>query len=660
MKSPIALLGGLYEDIKRLNPDVEGLDRDIITIKQRYENEGYGFLAVNLQTIGDALVIGLSTGQFTCPTGFKKIRKGALPRLFSGLLCEVFESSTGKLKENADLGVIKALYGAIRLFKKVQLSSENEASLHKKAVTEFFLCDEAARQVEIPDRHAHHLGRVSRLLLNSLNSKEAQNAIYRHGPGGVEEGYTANQKWSAVSSELRSGSYDGSDFGLDVQARYHDWPRRHLGDKPRRRREPIPAGRRASALLRQAGSDTGLRGKDLEPVLFQRQSPRGASARLITVAKNSTSRRTITIEPVLKQFIQQGLNSQLRNAINECRILRNSLALTNQTKNQDLALEGSRYDNWATIDLKSASDLLSVKLVEIVFGHHGLFFDHMMDCRSPMVYSDLTEAKFLGKFAGMGNALTFPVQSVCFAAVAYAAILDAEGSSPSYWNLRRASRHVRVYGDDIIVSQKHAHQVVNWLRIVGLKVNEKKSFLGGNFKESCGVDAFRGVDITPFYIKHRPDDDSTDPSIIAGFVSLSNHMWLDGLYKASTWLANEVERRLGKRLPLVSRDSGLLGWWTRLDSSHVHKWCKRRHQFLVRADGLRSIKREDVVDGYAALLKYFCRSERPVEDKPGLASRLAHLFPVEGSDNEHLSRTPIRFKSRIKSSWVPVRVNLHR
>lgn len=657
MKSPIVLLGGLYEDLKRLNPDVEGLDRDLLTVQQRFENEGYGFLTVSLQALGDALVRGLSTGLFACPTGFKTIRKGALPRLFSGLLCKVFEPETGKLREDADLGVIKALYGAIRLMKKTQLSPENEALLHKKAVDGFFQDDETARMVVIPDRHAHHLGRVSKLLLNSLKQKEAQHALYRHGPGGVEEGYTANQKWRAVSRLLTTGSFDGADFGLEVQAQHHNtWAQQDRKD----RGEHVLPHRRALRPGEVGGGDIGHRSHNLAPAPLFGQRPRGATARLITVLKNSTSRRTITVEPVLKQFIQQGLKSQLRRAIEECRILSASIAITDQSKNQVLALEGSKTDDWATIDLKSASDLLSVKLVEIVFGHHGQFFDHMMDCRSSSVYSDLTEAKDLGKFAGMGNALTFPVQSVCFAAVSIAAIHDAWGIAPSYWSCRRASRHIRVYGDDIIISRGYAHQVVDWLQKVGLKVNLKKSFLEGNFKESCGVDGFRGVDITPLYLKHRPDDNSTDPSVIAGLVSLSNHMWLEGLYKASTILANEVERRLGRRLPLVSRESGSLGWWSRIDSSNVHKWCKRRHQFLVRASGLSPVKRKDIVDGYAALLKYFCTSERHTEDRPSLATRLGHLFPDNGNEDDHLSRTPIRFKTRITSSWVPVRLTAYR
>jgi hypothetical protein len=654
MKSPIALLESLLHDCKRLNPDVEGLDRDLQTIKKRFENEGYGFLTVALPALDEALLLGLSSGRFTCPIGFKLAKGQAIPRLFSGMLCEVFEPSTGVLKEDADLSVLKCMRNILRLFKKTQLSPENEELLHIKAVDEFFRCDETASQVVIPDRHAHHLGRVCRLLLNTLLSKDVQNAIYRHGPGSVEEGYKANQKWSALSDSLRRGDSDTLDYGFDIQTFRHDTYQydevsllRHIGTDR--------SGDRKELSDRRDCAERGFRRENHKGVPLFYEASR-SSARLITVLKNSTSRRTITIEPMEHQFVQQGLNMLLREAISECNILRNSLALTDQGANQKLALEGSLYDNWATIDLKSASDLLSVKLVETVFGHHGLFLDHMMDCRSPSVYSDRHVARNLGKFAGMGNALTFPVQSVCFAAISIAAILDCEGLSPTYWNCRRASRHVRVYGDDIIIARKYAHQCVDWLHNVGLKVNVKKSFLGGNFKESCGVEAFRGVDITPLYIRHRPDESSTDPNIIAGLVSLSNSMWREGLYKASTCLRDEVEARLGIELPLVSRESGLLGWHSRVDSSHAHKWCTKTHQLLVRAPALASVMRRDVIDGYAALLKFFCKAKSSIEGKPSLAARLDFLWPLAGSEKDHLRSTPIRFKSRIKSNWVPVRV----
>lgn len=564
MKSPIVLLKSLLISFKRLNPDVEGLERDIISLEKRFENEGYGFLTVALPALDGALVRGLSSGKFACPDGFKTTKGGTIPRIFSGMFCKIFEPSTGTLKDDADLCVLKCLRNALLLFKKTQLSPENEELLHKKAVKEFYQCDEVARHVVINDRHAHLIGRVCKLLLNTLNHKDVQNAVYKHGPGSVEEGYSANQKWLQLSNSLRRGDFDGADFGFDVAARHHERYQklslRGLSDVNR-------SNDRNELSDRCDNGDKRVRGKPQHIPIFDEASR--SSARLVTVLKNSTSRRTITVEPMLHQFVQQGLNILLREAISECKILRNSLALTDQTANQKLALEGSLYDNWATIDLKSASDLLSVKLVESVFGHHGLFLDHMMDCRSPSVYSDSNEAISLGKFAGMGNALTFPVQSICFAVVCYAAILDSQGITPTYWNLRRASRHVRVYGDDIIVSRQHAHQCVNWLQDVGLKVNVKKSFLEGNFKESCGVDAFRGVDVTPLYLRHRPDESSTDPNIIAGLVALSNSMWIEGLYEPSTCLKDEVESRLRKRLPLVSRGSGLLGWHSQIGRAHV-------------------------------------------------------------------------------------------
>lgn len=608
MKSPIALLESLWEDFQRLNPAVKGLDRDIITIKSRFKNEGYGFLTIALPTLDDALIQGLSSGKFACPSGFKKILGGAIPRFLSGMLCEVFEPFSGYLKESPDEGVLKCLREALRLFKKTQLLSDAEDSLHQIAVSEFFRCDDLARQVILPDRLDHLIGTVSKLILNDLSSTSFDMISFKHGPGAVEEGYGTNQKWLALSESVKNADFDLETYG------YADF----------------------SVGLSELSDRAEVSNSTTQSFLNNRASRR--NARLITVAKNSSSRRTITVEPMLNQFIQQGLNIVLRDNIKKCRILSNCLALTDQSQNQKLALEGSLYDNWATIDLKSASDLLSVKLVESVFRHHGLFFDHMMDCRSTGVSCSLESTTTLGKFAGMGNALTFPVQSICFAVTCIAAILDMEHRSATYWSVKRASRHIRVYGDDIIVSKKYAQQCVIWLTSVGLIVNTKKSFLEGNFKESCGVEAWRGVDITPLYLRHRPDDPSTEPSVIGGLVSTANQAWLRGLYKFATCLAHEVEERLGYALPLVGQESGSLGWHCRQDSMTLHKWCRRTHQFLTRAGVLKPLKRRDRLDGYAALLKFY------------------HV-PLLGRDRDHLEFSPIRYKLRIALEWVPAKIS---
>jgi len=604
MKSPIALLRDLWDDFQRLDPDVKGLDRDFHTIENRFEHEGYGFLTIALPSLDDALLLGLSSGRFTCPSGFKTIRGGTIPRIFSGMFCEVFDPISGILKQSPDEGVLKSLHQILRLFKKTQLSSDDEIALHEKAVTEFFRCDDEARQVILPDMLHHLIGCVSRAILVNLCSRPTNELAFKHGPGAVEEGLKANQKWSALTNSIKNEEFDLDAYG------YADF----------------------SVILSEL-SERAVANDSMRPIDPFRGVSR-STARLVTVAKNSTSRRTITVEPLLNQFIQQGLNIGLRDFIVSCPILSNCLALTDQSKNQTLALEGSRNDNWATIDLKSASDLMSVKLVKTVFGHHADFYQHMMSCRSTSVKSGLISATDLGKFAGMGNALTFPVQSICFAVVCIAAILHQNQQKGSYGQVKRASRHIRVYGDDIIVSSQYAHQCVNWLHDAGLKVNVKKSFLKGNFKESCGVEAYKGVDITPLYIRHRPDQTSTEPSVIAHLVALSNQAWLCGYYKFSTCLKNEVEERLGYSLPLVSVDSGSLGWHSRLDSMTPHKWCKRTQQFLTRTAVLVSLKRKDKLDGYAALLKFF------------------HV-PLLGRPKNHLEESSMRYKLRIVLKWVP-------
>jgi hypothetical protein len=72
MKSPVALLSSLFHDVERLEPGVKGLDRDLCTVKVRFENEGYGFLTIALPTLCDALDRGLADGKYTCPTGFSR------------------------------------------------------------------------------------------------------------------------------------------------------------------------------------------------------------------------------------------------------------------------------------------------------------------------------------------------------------------------------------------------------------------------------------------------------------------------------------------------------------------------------------------------------------------------------------------------------------
>jgi hypothetical protein len=62
-------------------------------------------------------------------------------------------------------------------------------------------------------------------------------------------------------------------------------------------------------------------------------------------------------------------------------------------------------------------------------------------------------------------------------------------------------RPFHVYGDDIIVLRTDYDRVVDLLERAGLVVNRKKSCSNLMYKESCGVELFKGVNITPTYIR---------------------------------------------------------------------------------------------------------------------------------------------------------------
>lgn len=635
MKSPTELLESLLLDFGRLDPHAKGLDRDIRTIELRYKHEGISFLTVTLPAFCQTLERGLADGQFRCPLGFRKLKGSSLPSFCSGLTSNVFDTVTGLVKDHVDEGCLSSVIQLTMILKKVQMDSRRSDKLHQKAVSEFFSNDELIGQNVLSDRDAHYMSLVTRFILPSLSAEVEVDESYsdeelrellvpldfrkpirrtyelcNHGPGAVSEKLSPNQKWirtyQGVLTDAFGGSFDHYDqFGLN-------------------HRSPL------------SGDDDQIDRISKELQLSSETEASRSTARLISVAKNSTSRRTITIEPTLNQFIQQGLKAKLWDSISECSILRNSLDVSDQSKNQKLALEGSLYDNWATIDLKSASDLLSLRLVEQVFQHRPDFLRKMLNCRSRYVTCD-NVTREIAKYAGMGNATTFPVQSVVFTVLAITAIMDTMGKYPTYWGVRRASRHVRVYGDDIIVSTRYAHAVVAWLVNAGLKVNTNKSFLNGYFKESCGVRCYKGVDYTPLYLKHLPDNSSTKSKAIEGLVSFSNNAWLRGLYLTSNRIAGEVEDRLRINLPLVANNSPVLGWETRRQVQDFHHWNRALHRPETRSIVYRPVKRSDRLDGLPALLKFF------------------HV-PLLGRPIDHLQKSSVRFQLKIARKRVPTRV----
>lgn len=629
MKSPVVLLSSLLHDVKRLEPGVKGLDRDLHTIKVRFENEGYGFITVALPTLGKALDRGLADGKYTCPSGFST--KGALPKFLSGLLCAVFDIQTGTILDNPCIRSVKLYREITLMFKKLTYSDSREEILHKKAVSEFMACDNEL-SIDISSTEMdHYIVPVSRMILLGLNLFDPRTIQAKHGPGSVAESHSPNQKWRGVLSDLVKHFRDAEDFGFDTFIY-----------------ESIDDGHSSRMLIKSSGDPC--------------DTPTGI-AKLISVPKSSTARRTITMEPVLKQFFQQGLNTVLRSAIDRCSVLRGCLALTSQERNQVSCLEGSRTGKIATVDLSSASDRLSLLLVEKIFASKTVFLDSLKRSRSSRIKIDESEHEML-KFAGMGNATTFPVQSITFAVLAICSILSYDKLRPSYKNVKRASRLLRVFGDDITIPTQYVASLDTWLTFYGLKINHKKSFSTGFFRESCGVDAFHGRDVSPLYVQYLPGLLQSKSDLVPHLVSVSNRLWDRCLYESSNSVRHMVEDLVGP-LPLCSKYSGGLGWHSRVDTNIAHKWDGKLQQFVFRTLIVKGTRSDDPLDGRAALLKSLISLEARCNIDPldqvqerNVPQDPRQVRHATVPDKRNLQSSPKRFRNRLRRGWLPARAGI--
>lgn len=203
-----------------------------------------------------------------------------------------------------------------------------------------------------------------------------------------------------------------------------------------------------------------------------------------TVPKTAEIDRVIATEPLWNMFFQKGVGALIKH-----RLRRIGLDLTHQQEvNRLLACEGSKYGNYATLDLSAASDSISLEFVRFMVPPS--WWDAFVITRSP--YSEVNGTRvLLKKIASMGNGFCFELETILFLSLALAVC-------PS-----RASKvnvDVAVYGDDIIIRPEVAHDLSGLLGVAGFKINPEKSFITGPFRESCGGHFFDGFDVTPYML----------------------------------------------------------------------------------------------------------------------------------------------------------------
>jgi hypothetical protein len=205
-----------------------------------------------------------------------------------------------------------------------------------------------------------------------------------------------------------------------------------------------------------------------------------------TVLKNALSKRGCAKGPTLNVFGQLGIGSYVRS-----RLRKFGVYLRDQRWNQALAEMAIEW-RLATIDLSQASDLLAKVVVRRLLPDKWV---HLLETFREDATQVGKEWVALEKYCAMGNGFTFPLQSLIFWGVVRAIV--------PYKDLCVCA----VYGDDIIVPQEYAIDVVEALEYLGFRVNSKKSHLAGAFFESCGTDWFNGQNVRPFYLRKEEVDE---------------------------------------------------------------------------------------------------------------------------------------------------------
>lgn len=578
----------------------ESAERDLVTLRSRVKHEGLSFLTITLPTFGSdfekSLAIGYVDSKFFA--GFAKNRK--IPAFLRGIFSLVFDADTGRIKDDPSVSAIKGIRQVAYAFKKLKLACA-PSRVHK-AFTGYINDEHDLSEALDPADESYFAdvcdccwGWLSVSRIASIND-----LLPRHGPGSTAEGVTGNSKYSFT--------------------RWHD------------RLEPyFPLDSYAFANA-EAMTTEGL--EKLTIVLEDDEQP----VKVITVPKTLKTPRIIAMEPVCMQYTQQALSQALIKVLESSRLTAGHVNFRDQQINRELAMVSSKTCRMATLDMSSASDRVPRTLALRMLDAIPDFRDAVDACRSRTAQMPSGEVIHLKKFASMGSALCFPIESMYFYTICVAALLRKRNLAVTSRNIFKVSRDVYIYGDDIIVPTDDAVTVIDHLQKYYCKVNMSKSFWTGRFRESCGMDAYDGENVRPTYLREMPPDDKRNASALISWVETSNLLYKEGYWLTSSYLVTRCEKILGK-LPIVGDKCAGLGKVSFQPVCSIGKWGKQYQRPEVRTWVATPVYRTDKLEGYSALLKCLLNLE----------CRFSNDTKVQ---EDHLNRTARYGAVTLKRRWV--------
>nr|QIS88040.1 MAG: RNA-dependent RNA polymerase [Mawson virus] len=186
--------------------------------------------------------------------------------------------------------------------------------------------------------------------------------------------------------------------------------------------------------------------------------------RFSSVEKDNTKRRGICPEGLGNLYVQKAIGIALKRS----QALSGNNLWTGKSDHSELISD----DGVSTIDFSSASDSIHFGWIKLLFP--PWFVSLISKSRSANTFYEGAWYKVV-KVSSMGNGFTFELMSLLLLAVCRAL----------------KSKVCRVYGDDVIIENNLAPLFIEVIGHLGFQVNESKSFVASEFRESCGAFFYR-------------------------------------------------------------------------------------------------------------------------------------------------------------------------
>lgn len=598
-------------------------------VRNRARLEGLGFLTKTLPRLGKYFDQALAAvHKFNAGTHHWKVKIGSeLPR-FLGELFELVFHKDGTVLPDPDATCVRLIRDILYCFYKYELPytevqeqqiidafKSTEEDLSKATRKIHSVSDALAPYIEANRRRQpvsclpsgdtdmaipkHELAatREARILLSNLFSQfDPTDITPNHGPGVVSTKETLSEKfcWTNVSNRITSV------FPFDA---YFCASAGHVCDT-----------------------------FDSFDTITETDHP----ARVVLVPKDSRGPRLISCEPVDFQWVQQGMRKAIYRLVEDHYLTKHNVFFTDQVPNRLGALLGSTTGRYATLDLKEASDRVSLGLVRLLFPEH--VYTYLVACRSTSTVLPNGEKMDLLKYAPMGSALCFPVLALTIWALLTAHAPDAD-----------TREGILVYGDDVIVPTTYVESAMAILEAFGLLINRAKSCTQGSFRESCGMDAFKGVNVTP--VRIRTVWESTPrPDVYTSWIAYANSYYDKRRYHTYNYIVAELEAIYG---PIPGEDMHLACPSLRCSPVLTGRFKKRNNIHLqkmeYRVRVVESPSVTQVVSGWSMLLRYFTEKATIDPNQPDQQGKGLNSF--RGSAPSSVSQYTKRYSSKLKYRW---------